>query len=137
MKSKILMMSAVFAMLGSLIVAPSVQAHPSYYHGYGYHGHGGYWYGGRGFYGFGLGLAAGALLTYPYENYVYTDYYSPAYVERNSVTVYDNSPSQTVQTTPSSSALPIWYYCQSPKGYYPYVHECPSGWQKVPATPPH
>ena len=24
-----------------------------------------------------------------------------------------------------------WYYCKSGKGYYPYVKECPEGWQKV------
>lgn len=24
-----------------------------------------------------------------------------------------------------------WYYCRSGKGYYPYVKECPDGWQKV------
>ncbi len=24
-----------------------------------------------------------------------------------------------------------WYYCKSGKGYYPYVKECPDGWQKV------
>lgn len=131
MKSKILMMSAVFTMIVSSMIAPNVQAHSGYY------GHGGYWHGGRGFYGFGLGLATGALLTYPYYDYAYTGYYSPIYVQRSSVTVYDNSPSQVVQAAPNSSALPIWYYCQSPTGYYPYVQSCPSGWQKVPATPPH
>jgi hypothetical protein len=29
-----------------------------------------------------------------------------------------------------------WYYCDASKGYYPYVKECPSGWQRVPPTPP-
>lgn len=24
-----------------------------------------------------------------------------------------------------------WYYCKSGKAYYPYVKECPEGWQKV------
>ena len=24
-----------------------------------------------------------------------------------------------------------WYYCENPKGYYPYVASCPSGWMKV------
>ena len=24
-----------------------------------------------------------------------------------------------------------WYFCKSGKGYYPYVKECPEGWQKV------
>ena len=25
-----------------------------------------------------------------------------------------------------------WYYCRKPKGYYPNVERCPSGWEKVP-----
>lgn len=24
-----------------------------------------------------------------------------------------------------------WYFCKSAQGYYPYVKECPGGWQKV------
>jgi hypothetical protein len=29
-----------------------------------------------------------------------------------------------------------WYYCDDPKGYYPYVSRCSHGWQAVPAAPP-
>ncbi|HQU15939.1 MAG: hypothetical protein ACYC18_11640 [Gammaproteobacteria bacterium] len=25
----------------------------------------------------------------------------------------------------------FWYYCEGPKGYYPYVKTCPGGWMKV------
>jgi hypothetical protein len=32
-------------------------------------------------------------------------------------------------------APPTWYYCANPPGYYPYVQECPGGWQPV-APPP-
>ena len=28
-----------------------------------------------------------------------------------------------------------WYYCRSAGSYYPYVHVCPEGWQRVPARP--
>lgn len=28
-----------------------------------------------------------------------------------------------------------WYYCQDPKGYYPYVRECPDGWRRVGPAP--
>jgi len=28
-----------------------------------------------------------------------------------------------------------WYYCDGPEGYYPYVKECPGGWQRVSPTP--
>jgi hypothetical protein len=28
-----------------------------------------------------------------------------------------------------------WYYCESAGAYYPYVSECPEGWEPVPAVP--
>ena len=28
-----------------------------------------------------------------------------------------------------------WYYCDSSRGYYPYVKECPAGWERVAPTP--
>jgi hypothetical protein len=47
-------------------------------------------------------------------------------------------------TTTGSSVAPMtvpptenyWYYCPSSKAYYPYVKECPAGWQKVSPQPP-
>jgi hypothetical protein len=27
-----------------------------------------------------------------------------------------------------------WYYCSDPSGYYPYVTQCNTGWQTVPAS---
>jgi hypothetical protein len=27
-----------------------------------------------------------------------------------------------------------WYYCSDPAGYYPYVAQCSTGWQAVPAS---
>jgi len=35
-----------------------------------------------------------------------------------------------------STAGMWWYYCDSAKGYYPYVPECKEAWRPVPATPP-
>jgi hypothetical protein len=29
-----------------------------------------------------------------------------------------------------------WYYCAGSKMYYPYVKECPGGWQRVAPDPP-
>jgi len=34
-----------------------------------------------------------------------------------------------------ASANAWWYHCDQPDGYYPYVKECPGGWQTVPAQP--
>lgn len=31
----------------------------------------------------------------------------------------------------AETAQQYWYYCPSGKGYYPYVKECPEGWQRV------
>jgi hypothetical protein len=28
-----------------------------------------------------------------------------------------------------------WYYCANPQGYYPYVQQCPGGWQPVAPAP--
>lgn len=38
------------------------------------------------------------------------------------------------QEAPAEAAAPAqqyWYFCPSAKAYYPYVKECPGGWQKV------
>jgi hypothetical protein len=37
---------------------------------------------------------------------------------------------------PAAQAPSVWYYCDSAKGYYPYVGQCPEGWKTVPAAPP-
>ena len=29
----------------------------------------------------------------------------------------------------------FWYYCAASKTYYPYVKECPAGWQRVTPQP--
>ena len=38
--------------------------------------------------------------------------------------------------TQVTSAIPYWYYCQDPAGYYPHVTQCSGPWQPVPAQPP-
>lgn len=30
----------------------------------------------------------------------------------------------------------VWHYCADSKAFYPYVRECPGGWQRVPSQPP-
>ena len=45
----------------------------------------------------------------------------PVYVEQND---------PALETAPAQSQS-YWYYCQSAKGYYPYVKDCAEGWQKV------
>jgi len=35
-----------------------------------------------------------------------------------------------------SQPTQTWYYCDNPKGYYPYVATCNGAWRQVPAQPP-
>lgn len=38
---------------------------------------------------------------------------------------------------PPREEINYWYYCEDPKGYYPYINRCPGGWMKVlPNTDP-
>jgi hypothetical protein len=37
---------------------------------------------------------------------------------------------------PGPPPAQYWYYCRNPNGYYPYVPQCPGGWESVPASPP-
>jgi len=46
-------------------------------------------------------------------------------------------------TKPSTAASdaatrpwPVWYYCDQPGGYYPYVRICSHDWQRLPVMPP-
>ena len=83
------------------------------FHGGGFHGNGfhdgrfhdGRFHDNRFFFGGGL--------AYPWWGY-YPDY-----------GYYDYGQSYSSQT---------WYYCSDPAGYYPYVTQCNTGWQPVPAS---
>ncbi|GAC1421336.1 MAG: hypothetical protein NVSMB6_23010 [Burkholderiaceae bacterium] len=79
---------------------------------YGYPGGYGYAYGPYGYYG-----PNGPTTT------IVTQSVPEVYVERGSV-LYDG---------PASDGY--WYYCSRPDGYYPYIKECTSSWQKVPSQP--
>ena len=64
--------------------------------------------------GVGLGFYG-----YPYYGYPYGGDYYPDYG------YYDYGQPSAPQT---------WYYCSDPAGYYPYVTQCNTGWQTVPAS---
>ena len=117
--------------------------------GHGWHGDG-YWYGGWGWPYFGLGVAAGAILSYPYYSYPYYPYYSypyydpyvyaPAYsprvIYRQRGDAYTDEEGYSEPATTRSSSGGTWYYCRQSNAYYPYVKRCSGGWEKVPAIPP-
>ena len=56
----------------------------------------------------------------------------PVYVQPPVVV---EQPAPVYQEQSPQAAQQFWYYCQDPAGYYPYVKECPRGWQPVSPTP--
>jgi hypothetical protein len=83
----------------------------------------------------GVGIAVDPFWfgPWPYRGPYYPPYYypppviavpatPPVYIER--------------ETNPSPQAAAYWYYCAHPAGYYPYVKQCPGGWQPVAPLPP-
>ncbi|MDD5176643.1 MAG: hypothetical protein PHQ05_09505 [Sterolibacterium sp.] len=64
-------------------------------------------------------IVGGAWYFYPSVVYPYPDPYQPS----------------VVTVAPSEVAPQYWYYCSNPAGYYPYVAQCSTGWQRVPASP--
>jgi hypothetical protein len=94
-------------------------------HGY-YGGSGHGFYGGRGhgyYGGWGAGIYLGVPLGLGWPGYPYGYYPYPA-----PPVVVQQAP---VYVQPQQEEAYYWYYCQSPKGYYPYVNNCPAGWMKV------
>jgi hypothetical protein len=55
----------------------------------------------------------------------------PAYVEQDPV----QAP-MPAQPQAGSNGSDYWYYCSNPDGYYPYIKQCPGGWQRVVPQPP-
>lgn len=81
-----------------------------------------------------FGINFGVPLYAPYYSpYYYPPYPAPYYPP----VVVQQAPITYVQQAPSgpSTAPPDWYYCAESKVYYPYVKQCPGGWQRVPARP--
>src|SRR5438105_2727871 len=47
---------------------------------------------------------------------------------------WDYSPDYGYYDYSQPYASQTWYYCYDPAGYYPYVTQCNTGWQAVPAS---
>lgn len=128
---KYLKPALVLAFLAAALFSGSAWAqHHGMHHGFhhGPHGHGH----GRAH----VGVFIGAPLFYgpgwygdPFYDPFYRPYYDrpyavqppPVYVERD--------------VAPPAS---LWYFCNNPQGYYPYVSQCPAGWRAVrPDSVPH
>ncbi len=70
----------------------------------------------------------------PYYAPYYHPYYPPPLI------VVPATPPVYIERGDEPGASPLapgyWYYCAKPKGYYPYVKQCPGGWQQVAPQPP-
>lgn len=64
-------------------------------------------------------------------------YYSPIVVERPAPQVYIEQPALVAPPPAPIAEAPTnyWYYCTAAGAYYPYVKECPDGWQTVVPQP--
>lgn len=80
-------------------------------------------------------IAAGVWYFYPRPVYPYPDPYTPPVVVINQQPAAVVPPPSPVQIQPQQAAQ-LWYYCDSARGYYPYVPNCAEGWRAVPAQPP-
>ncbi len=67
----------------------------------------------------------GPVYPYPYPYYAVP----PVVVQQQ-----PQPPAEYVAPEPQTPGY--WYFCQEPKGYYPYVKQCPGGWEKVVPPPP-
>ena len=85
-------------------------------------------HGGNVHFGVAIGVPLWGPWYYP-PPYAY-DYYSPVVVQ--------SSPPVYIQEQAAPAAAPAndWYYCAAARGYYPYVKDCPGGWQRVSPRPP-
>ena len=124
--------AALLGVAGALSLAQPAMAHahhhggphghPGGFHGHpgGFRGHPGGWHGGHwhhGWHGGRLGwwwIAPGLGWTF---------YNAPIYP-------YPEPPAPYV-APPAAPAM--WYYCDNPPGYYPYVPRCTMPWRPVPA----
>ena len=85
----------------------------------------------------GVVIGPGAFWGPPpfYAPYPYPYYVPPPVVVHTPPPVYVQQ-SEPLAPAPAAAAASYWYYCAASKGYYPYVKECPAGWQRVPPQPP-
>ena len=49
---------------------------------------------------------------------------------------YDYAPGYYAPPAAIPQQQGYWYFCQSANAYYPYVQQCPEGWQPVVPVPP-
>ena len=92
-------------------------------------------------FGFSFGVPYYAPFSYysPFYYYPAPVYYSPPVVVQRAPNYYverqDYAPPAQPAPSAATPAQNYWYYCGDSRTYYPYVKECPGGWQRVSPTP--
>lgn len=90
-------------------------------------------------FGYGLGLGYG-LGYYGFGLPHYYPYSPVVTVPAAPVVAVPASPTAYIQheiaSAPQSQTTNYWHYCRNPEGYYPYVRDCPGGWEKISPQPP-
>ena len=72
---------------------------------------------------------------YHYAPYYYPAYYPPPVVVQQQAPVYVEQDPQPAPSVQPSTPAGYWYYCADSRAYYPYVKQCPAGWQRVAPQP--
>ena len=109
--------------------------------------------------GFGVPFAASPFYRPYYPPYYYSPYYyppayyppvvlaPPVYITPAPPPVYVEQPpvqqpapmyQPQMELAPQPGSQPstnVWYYCNESQTYYPYVKQCPAGWQQVTPQP--
>ena len=95
---------------------------------------------GHAHFGVVIGPYWGGPWYYPPPAYYYPPYYPQVIVPAPQVYIEQQPAASAAPSAPVApvAAAPVnyWYYCAAAKNYYPYVKECPSGWQRVSPQPP-
>jgi hypothetical protein len=110
---------AAMGLMAGLLTAGSAFA-------WGHHG------GARVVFGFNFGFPG---YYYPAPYYAAPVYYPAPIVVQSAPPVYVERNDAPPAAAPAPQSQNYWYYCAGSKTYYPYVKECPGGWQRVSPTP--
>lgn len=128
-------LTAVLILMGIVLSGAAMAQHRGGGHGGGHaRGYGG----GHASFGFYFGAPLYVPRYYPVAPYYYPPayYYPPVTVVPSSPPVYIEQGSAQPVPGPAPSQQNWWYYCTDSNTYYPYVKECPGGWQRVAPQPP-
>jgi len=83
----------------------------------------------------GVGIVLGPVWSpWYYPAPYYYPPYPPVVIERTPPVYIEQA---APAPAPEATQINYWYYCGASRAYYPYVKECPSGWQRVSPQPPN